>query len=153
MRRSLIVAAMAALLLVVGLAPVGAAPPADVNIEAESFLAGTGTFTATGPAVGDGVVCASGDTFDVSGKVTGSGPWGFNMQIIKRFTCGDGSGTFLVKLQVRKLYEGPYSTTFHWNVVGGTADYAKLHGSGKGVGLPSTNADVLDVYTGKMHSN
>ena len=150
MRRSLIVAAMAALLLVVGLAPAGAAPPADVEIEADSLLAGTGTFTASGAAVDDGVVCATGNTLDLSVASSGSGPWGHNIRVIKEFTCDDGSGSFLVKLQVRKLLVGPLFTTFHWVVQGGDG-YAGLHGSGSGVGLPPNSGfDVFDVYTGFM---
>jgi hypothetical protein len=153
MRRSLIVAAMAALLLIASLAPAGATPPSDVEIEVPSFVAGTGTFVATGPAVDDEVVCGEGDTNDLSGTVGGNGPWGFNLWVIKEFTCDDGSGSFLVSLHARVFNEGPIQTSFNWVVIGGDGDYTNLHGSGKGFGLPSTVADVDDVYTGKMHSN
>jgi len=87
----------------------------------------------------------------VFGKVTGSqSKKGYvNIQAIHQFTCDDGSGDFLVKLQVRGNQDG---NNFHWNIVGGTGDYEDLHGSGKGVGLPICGPDcVFDVYTGGLH--
>ena len=93
--------------LAVPVASAGATPPSDVTIEVDTLFAGTGVFTASGPAVDDGVVCASGDTVDGSSKISGNGKWGFNIQVVKEFTCDDESGSFLVKLQARVLFDGP----------------------------------------------
>jgi hypothetical protein len=133
-------------------APAGATPPSGVEIEADTLLAGTGTFTATGAAVDDGVLCASGDTLDVFGKRSGMGPKGFNVQVVKEFTCADGSGSFLVKLQVKVFSAGPVLSSFNWVVMDGDGAYSDLHGSGDGVGLPpNPGFDILDVYAGQMH--
>jgi hypothetical protein len=127
-----------------------AAPPLDVTIEVDEYLGGGGTFNAVGPAVDDGLLCATGITSHVEVKVSNAPPWGSNLTVVKDFTCGDGSGTFRVKLQVRLFNDG--HTTFHWVVIGGTSSYATLHGSGSGVGSPLLAAnDILDTYSGKMH--
>ena len=141
------------LILILAVVPAAASsPPSDVNFEVDSLYAGTGTFTATGPAVDDGIVCETGDTLDVFGKVAGLGNNGYNIQVIKDFTCDDQSGSFLVKLQVKVFFSGPLLSSFNWTVIGGDGAYTDLLGSGDGVGLPPNSGfDILDVYTGKMH--
>lgn len=152
MVRRVLIAAVAAFLLIAGAAPAGATPPSNVDIEADSLFAGTGTFTATGAAVDDGVICATGDTLDVFSKASGNGNKGYNLQVIKMFTCDDDSGSFLVKLQVKVFFAGPLLSSFNWVVKGGDGAYTDLHGSGNGVGLPPNfGFDILDVYTGGMH--
>ena len=150
MRRfSLLLATVMALLLVLPAAAV-AAPPLDVTITVDEYLGGGGIFEAEGPAVDDDLLCATGITSHVEVKVFDAPPWGSNLSVVKDFTCLDGSGTFRVKLQVRLFNDG--HTTFHWVVVGGTFDYATLHGSGSGVGSPLLAVnDILDIYSGKMH--
>ena len=137
------------LLLILAVVPAAASsPPLDVEIEADSLFTGTGEFTATGPAMDDGIVCAAGDTLDVFSKVTGNGNNGFNIQVMKEFTCDDGSGSFLVKLQVKVFFSSPRLSSFNWTVMGGDGVYLDLHGSGNGVVLPpNTGYDTLDVYT------
>jgi hypothetical protein len=151
MRKLLIIAALAALFLVVlPIAPAGATPPSAVEFEVPTMFGG-GPFTATGPAVSDGIVCSSGETFDLFAKGSGfQSDQGFNVQVVKQFVCDDGSGTFDVKLQVRIDRKGD---NFNWTVVGGTGDYVKLHGSGKGIGIPIDDPpfEVLDLYEGKVH--
>lgn len=139
------------------IAPAGATPPLAVEFEVPTTFAG-GTFTATGPAVDDGLMCDVGVTEDLQVKASGfqSGTR-VNLQVLKLFTCDDGSGDFLVKLQVRLVFgdEGPpTSNNFNWYIMGGTGDYEDLHGTGKGVGLYDVcgpACDVFDVYTGKLH--
>lgn len=153
MRRYLlgITVALVAALAVLA-APAGATPPSGVEIEVDTLFAGTGTFTATGAAVDDGVLCATGDTLDVFGMVSGMGPKGFNIQTVKEFTCDDLSGSFFVKLQVKVFFAGPVLSSFNWVVMDGDGAYTDLHGSGDGVGLPPNSGfDILDVYTGQMH--
>ena len=155
MRRFFAVAAVVALVLVAfPTASLGETPPEDITFEVDTdFLNGAtgGPFEATGPAVTAGLVCATGDTIDVFAKASGfqSGR-GFNIQVVKLFTCDDGSGDFEIKLQVRIDQKG---TNFNWTIVGGTGAYERLHGSGDGVGLPPPDGTdgVFDVYTGKVH--
>jgi len=150
MRRVLaLTAAMAAMLALA--APAGATPPSGVNIEVDTDI--SSPFTASGPAVDDGVVCASGVVEDVFFKASGfQSNTGVNFQIVKEFTCDDGSGDFSVKLQVRLLFDDS-PATFNWNVVDGTGAYENLHGTGTGVGLPCDTCFVLDVYDGGLHTH
>jgi len=105
-------------------------------------------FTATGPAVDAGIVCPSGDTVEVFVKASGfQSQKEVNFQVVKLFTSADGSGEFLVKLQVRNDRKGD---NFNWNILGGTDAYEKLHGTGSGIGLP-LEGGVLNLYEGKVH--
>jgi hypothetical protein len=145
-------AATAALALALPLATAQAAPAAAVHIEAQtSFLyegVSGGPFTATGPAVDAGLICATGQTIDVFAKPAGyqsHGGW-LNLIIVKAFTCDDGSGAFLVKLEVRL---GAHGDHYGWVIMDGEGDYASLRGAGTGYGAsPLGDYDVLDVYDG-----
>lgn len=153
-RLSSIFVIAAALTLVFAL-PAAATPPTDIHIEVESsLLADPGPFVASGPAVDDGLVCDIGVVVDLTGKVTGTSPNGFNYQGIKHFICDDGSGEFSVNLQARIDFRK--GVTFNWNVLSGTGDYEDLHGAGGGFGLPGVPCGdpdlcVFDVYDGGMH--
>lgn len=155
MRRLPVVFAVTAVLVMTLALPAGATPPNGVGFEVESSLLGDpGPFAASGPAVDDGLVCSEGIVVDASGKVTGSSPTGFNFQGIKQFICDDGSGEFFVNLQARIDFRK--GITFNWNVLGGTGDYERLHGSGSGIGIggvPCGDPDlcVLDIYEGGLH--
>jgi hypothetical protein len=163
MRRLILLAAVAALFLVaLPVASAVAAPPEQVTFEGPAYFAGpdagTGLFTASGPAVDSGAMCDAGDVVDIYTKaapMTGQSPNGVNLQILKEFTCDDGSGSFQAELQVRiDFLKWP---TFNWVVKGGTGDYVKLKGNGSGFGaFPLFNGDpdpigVYDVYEGKLH--
>jgi len=146
------------LVFVLSVAPgFASSPPAAVQFEVETTFGPDGApsfgpFTATGPAVDQGLVCPNGDTIDVFGKVSGfqSPKGGLNFQVVKQFTCGDGSGEFFVKLQVRVDWMGD---NFNWAITGGTGKYEDLHGTGQGIGLNVIPDGVLDVYTGKVHTD
>jgi len=146
MRRILVTAAaVIALLLMTPLVPAGATAPADVEIVVPDF---EGPFVATGAAVDDGVICGAGEVFTTFVKASG---FQSNQHLIlkvgKVFICGDGSGTFDAKLEVRIDFDTGVS--FQWVVVGGTGDYERLRGSGSGFVLqPDT-----DVYSGGLHIN
>ena len=135
--------------------PAAATPPSDVNIAVESSLVGDPSpFSASGPAVDDGVICGEGEVLDATGKVTGFSPTGFNYQGIKHFICEDGSGEFFVNLQARIDFRT--GITFNWNVLSGIGEYEDLHGAGSGIGLggvPCGDPDlcVLDLYEGGFH--
>ena len=131
--------------------PASATTPTGVDIEVETSLLGAPSpFVASGPAVDDGLVCDSGTVVDASGKVTGGSPAGFNFQGVKHFTCDDASGEFFVNVRARIDFRK--GTTFNWNVLSGTGDYANLHGAGSGVGLDICGPDcVFDIYAGGLH--
>ena len=156
----MLIAVVALFLVALPVASVGATPPEQVTFEGEAYFAGpdagTGFFTATGPAVDSGTMCPGGPVEDVYGKAApnmGQSPNGVNLQILKEFTCDDGSGTFLIKLQVRITYY----PTFNWVVMDGTGDYEDLKGNGDGFGaFPLFGPDpepigVWDVYEGRLH--
>jgi hypothetical protein len=163
MRRILILIAIAALFVVaLPIASAGATTPEEVMFEGPSFFPGpggpgTGTFTATGPALDAGAMCPGGTTEDLYTKAApklGQSPSGVNLQILKEFTCDDGSGSFFVKLQVRiDFLKWP---TFNWVIVGGTDDYENLKGNGSGyaafpIPIDGPPIGVWDVYEGKLH--
>ena len=156
----LLVAVIALFLVALPIGSAGATPPEQVTFEGPSYFmgpdAGTGFFTATGPAVDSGAMCPGGTVADIYTKAApkmGQSPNGVNLQIVKEFTCDDGSGVFLVKLQVHITYY----PTFNWVIVDGTGAYEDLKGNGDGFGAyPLFNGvpepiGVGDVYEGKLH--
>ena len=154
MRRVLVFTVTMAVMLALA-APAGAAPPSEVEFEVQtSFAALGGPFIASGPAVDAGLVCDEGDVEEVFRRVSGSRSIrNFNIQIVNEFTCDDGTGTFLVKLQVHVVLFSPSS--FTWTVVGGTGDYVDLRGAGSGDGIPGVPCGdvfvcILDLYDGKL---
>ncbi len=154
MKKLVVFVFVAAMMMAFAL-PVGATPPTDVSIEVETSLLGDpGPFAASGPAADEGLICGGGDVVDLRGNLTGFSPTGFNFQGVKLFTCDDGSGDFLVNLQARIDFRT--GVTFNWNVLGGSGDYANLHGAGSGVGIPGEPCGeedlcVLDLYSGGLH--
>lgn len=154
-----------ALLLVALVSPSTAAaggPPLDLEMDVPTVFADPGSpdgeFVATGAAVVEGLVCGTGDTYVVDGRL----PTGlqsdrlFNLYVMKEFVCEDGTGSFFVKLQVHYDFaKTPEYNVFNWTIKGGTGDYENLRGSGSGMGLyfgPGVpNDGVLDTYEGKVH--
>ena len=153
-KHSFILITIMIMILILSVVPVSASsPPAEVMFEVQTTIPpeggpNFGPFVATGPAVDEGVVCATGDTIDVYIRASGfqSGR-GVNYQVVKLFICDDGSGEFFVKLQVRVDQKG---NNYNWNVVGGTGSYDELHGTGTGFGLPISEG-VFDIFDGKLH--
>ncbi len=130
-----------------------AAPPRDVHIEVDEILGTSGeAFAASGSAVVDGTLCASGIVDDLSVVSSGSQNGNFLiLHVLKRFTCDDLSGTFDVRLVV-KLNLTTRFTTAHWKIVSGTGNYVGLHGNGSLAGTPILpGVSIHDVYDGKMH--
>jgi hypothetical protein len=148
-------AAAAAIALALPLTTAQAAPAMAIHIDVEtSFIDGGptsgGPFSAAGPAVDAGLICPAGDTIDVFSKAAGyqSGKGWLSLTVVKEFTCGDGSGAFLIKLEVRLDQHGDH---FAWAIVAGTGAYDALHGAGTGHGAaPQGDYDVLDVYGGMV---
>lgn len=145
---------LVAILAIVLPAPmVTAQPPLDVHIEVPATIgAGLAPFVASGPAVDQGILCATGTEDELSVQVSGPPEGDFRiLRVVKQFVCDDGSGTFDVNLVVR-LDLTTNDTTARWNVIGGTGDYADLHGSGSLVGIPlDPGVTILDIYDGRLH--
>ncbi len=131
--------------------PASATKPAEIHVEVKFSLLGyPSPFTVSGPTVDDFSICQAGTVVNASGKRTGDSPTGLNWQGIKHFTCGDGSGEFFLNMQARIDYRK--GSTFNWNVLRGTGDYADLHGAGKGVALWTCEPDcVYQVFDGRFH--
>src|SRR5690349_7921195 len=138
-----ILATLSALLAVgVLAAPVAAAaPPKAVTIVSDvTFVNGgpnIGDFHASGAGVDSGTLCASG-TFEDQGIRFAGFPartGEVQLQVLKRFTCDDGSGTFDLKMQIKANFDTGLET-FQWVITGGSDAYASLHGSGTGSTVP-----------------
>lgn len=145
--RHLALSAAAALLLVGSLATAAvAATPQPVTITSPMTVnfpdPNTGTFTATG-----GGICASGTVFDDRLLINGWRAMTGRQQIlvVKTFTCADGSGTFVITVQVHTNTDG--TEWFTWVIQGGTGDYARLAGTGHGTTVPATGG-VVNTYEG-----
>jgi len=126
-----------------------AAPPQYVHIEAHEYIGHNGeAFSASGPAVDAGLVCASGTTYDESVDV-GSTSGSFTiLRVLKRFDCDGGD---YVRLVVQ-LDNTTRATTASWRVVSGTGAYASLRANGLLVGTPGVpGVDIYDVYDGIAH--
>ena len=134
--------------------PVLAAAPLAIHIEVPATINQTepDPFTASGPAVDAGAVCASGLSEDLSVVIASNPPGGNTriLRVLKRFTCGDGTGTFDLSMTVQ-LDLVTYETTALWRIIGGTGDYAGLRGNGSLVGTPIVpGSSILDVYDGMV---
>lgn len=146
MRRILVLTVAMAVML--GLAaPAGATPPSDVQIvnPITDVFSDTSRFTTS-----NDILCPEGDVMGVHFKAAGNGNNGVNFQIVKKFTCDNESGEFFVKLQVRLSFD-TFTTTFNWNVVGGTDAYVDLHGSGSGFSTSCGVDCITDFYDGTLH--
>lgn len=127
-----------------------AARPLTANIEVDEyhFDSTPEPFTATGPAVDEGLLCAIGTVSDVSASTSGAGPI-TTIRALKTFTCPDG--TFDVQLNVR-LDNSTHFTTARWHITGGTGAYARLRGSGSLTGTPiDPGNSITDEYFGAFH--
>jgi hypothetical protein len=155
MRKSIAIKLMVIItLLVICVTPAMASTPlADVTITittAVSSVPTSGQFTAAGPAVQAGLVCPAGFSEDSLNRPSGYQSGGdFRLLVRKLFTCGDGSGTFTLQLEVKLMPE--FGTTGNWSVLSGTGAYKNLHGAGTFVGTPIDATHIEDVLTGHLN--
>ena len=153
-RRHALVAMLAAVLALTVIAgPVGAASPQSVTIVSHVTFnpdgPNYGDFVATGDAVDNGVICASGTFVDVGIRFAGfqSDRGMVQLQVVKEFTCGDGTGSFIAKLQIQANFDTGIES-FTWVVLGGTGAYGSLHGSGSGSTVPNAPIGNINTYEG-----
>lgn len=144
------IVALIGALVIAASAPVAAKGPTQVaivshmNFNPDGF--NFGTFDASGPAVDEGRICASG-TVDDTRLIFAGYQSGRSIQIPvrKTFTCPDGQ--IFIKIQVH-LDLGSSTETFSWVVLGGTGAYDGVAGSGRG----TTVSDGSDPQTGNVNT-
>ena len=126
-----------------------AVPLKNLHMEVVDIVGASGeTFVASGDAVDNGVVCATGTVDDLSVEPSGGSGTYTILHVVKRFYCDDGSGTFDIKMLVR-LNNTTLQTSARWKFVGGTGSYTSLHGQGYLQGTPVVpGTSILDVYDG-----
>jgi hypothetical protein len=153
-RTHAIVAMLAAVLALTAIAgPVGAASPQSVTIVSHVTFnpdgPNYGDFVATGNAVDSGVICASGTFVDVGLRFAGfqSNRGIVQLQVVKEFTCDNGTGSFIAKLQIQANFDTGIES-FTWVVLGGTGAYGSLHGGGSGSTVPNAPIGNINTYEG-----
>jgi len=152
--RSLFIA-LAATLALVGIAgPVAAATPKAATIVSHVTFnpdgPNFGDFTASGPAVDAGVLCRAGTFADNGIRFAGfQGNNLVQLQVLKTFTCADGSGTFAVKMQIRADFNTGMET-FNWVITDGSGAYDSLHGSGTGSTVPNAPIGNINTFEGLL---
>jgi hypothetical protein len=143
----------AVLVLAVGVVPAAAAPALGVRIESHVTFnpdgPNYGWFTASGPAVGAGIVCASGTFVDTGIKFAGyQARTGIvQLQVAKTFSC-DGGGTFDVKMQIQADFNTGLET-FAWVITGASGGVAGLQGAGTGSTVPTSTGNI-NTYLGMV---
>jgi hypothetical protein len=157
MRNRVFVLCTVLLLLVMVPAPfAGAKQSLDVEFEV-TVLAGS--FTASGPAVTEGLMCESGTMENPEPeKFVGNSDVVSNAQVVTVFTCDDDGAldgdTFVVKqqLHIDLTVESP-TWTINWVVLSGTGAFAQLHGNGHGTGvlLSAPPFGPFDMLEGQLH--
>jgi hypothetical protein len=132
-----------------------AGSPQDVTITSLMVIAAngpnTGTFDARGDAGAGGLICQRGTVADlvtIDRQAFASGRL-LDFTVPKRFTCDDGSGTFVVELVVH-IDPVLRTETFTWRVLRGTAAYIRLQGAGTGTTLSSGPSQAVNSYIGTL---
>ncbi len=104
------------------------------------------TFAATGPAVDAGIVCPTGTTeFTSDNSLTRQGAinrWQ------DRYTCDDGSGTFLIGADIF-VFSGDAEYGV-WSIVSGTGTYESLRAGGGCTTSPTGPDTWSDDMTGRL---
>ena len=148
--------AVAAILLAATAVPASAAAPLGVTIVSHVTFnpdgPNFGDFEASGPAADAGLICESGTFEDVGIRFAGfqSDRGIIQIQVLKQFTCDDGSGTFDVKMQIQANVDTGIET-FSWVILGGSDDYASLRGAGSGSTVPNAPIGNINTYEGQLH--
>jgi len=127
--------------------------PDSMSVHIVSALPGDSEgriFENTGPAVDAGVICPTGTTeFLNNNPPTRSGAL---YRWEDRFTCGDGSGTFILGTDVFIFVESGGTEYGIWNIVSGTGAYESLTGGGGGRTGPGDADAWADDLVGRLAS-
>jgi len=142
---------MAGLVTVIA-APVAAAQPQDVVIQAHTELGCPGPasciFVVTGAIVDGGTV-----TTDSVQATALPSPTVGTAQYVKTFHGLAGSLTILLNSMITGTDDPTlWDEQGHWVIVSGTGEYAKLLGQGSEAGVRDFASQSLDaVYSGRVH--
>jgi hypothetical protein len=103
-------------------------------------------FVNTGPAVDAGLICPTGTTEWVNNSLPTRSRALFRWE--DRFTCADGSGTFILGTDVFAEIGGTEYGV--WNIVSGTGRYESLNGGGGGKTGPGDSVSWADDLLGRL---
>lgn len=138
----------------------------EMSVEFVSVLAadqsGT-TFTASGEAVDEGAVCASGESLWLGNLTIEGDPLSddgmhelfsageaYSIIVQHEYVCDDGSGSFLLNATpeidpaLEETQDAPIASAT-WEIIGGTGDYETLTGSGT-----ESTESLADRWTGTL---
>lgn len=91
--------------------------------------------------------CESGTVVNAADAIATFTPWGGVFVGDKEFTCDGEESGFTLRLKARFGGDG---STGSWTVVDGWGDFAGLKGSGTLVGIPVSEVQIDDVFTGSF---
>ena len=121
--------------------------PIHVADQEGAYVAG-GPFTATGAAVGEGLLCATGTLGELHAHGIRIPDDDFRVLVIKELTCDDRPGALTLALWVDRI-EG-VGNEFEWRVLWGTEEFEGIYGSGTGSGMWAEGVSVIDSYRGQL---
>jgi hypothetical protein len=141
--------------------PNGSEVTIEWRIHEDPEMMDYGTFTASGPAVEDGLLCSSGTSRSLVWEQGGPG----REMGINEYTCDDGSGTFEMEFQWQfhrvPLEDGSLTLECTWIIWegSGSGSFETLSGKGVGEGKVSFReadkfypTDASETYTGHVTS-
>jgi hypothetical protein len=114
-----------------------------VPVHIVSDLPDAMAFVATGPAVDAGIVCPGG-TIEFTGYVPTPIHDGSFTRWENRYTCSDGSGTFILGADV--FFDVPENRGI-WSIVSGTGAYETLRGGGGSITAPTVGPTDSDTWS------
>ncbi len=109
-----------------------------------------GPFTATGAAVEDGLLCATGTLTELHAHREMLPDDDFRVLVLKQLTCEDRPGALEIALWV-DVVEG-VGNAFEWQALWGTEALAGICGSGDGAGEWAEDPSVIDSYAGHLRT-
>jgi hypothetical protein len=107
-----------------------------------------GPFTASGAAVGDGLICATGTLAELYSHAVTTPDDDFRVIVLKKLTCDDRPGALTLALWVDRV-EG-VGNEFEWQVLWGTEELEGICGAGDGSGMWAEGVSVIDTYRGGL---
>ena len=110
---------------------------------------GPWSFTATGPAVDNGIICDSGVASDYN-RAPIFTQYGLIWRSTRVFECADGSGSFTLRI-MSNIFVNPYSNNGNWTLQDGTGAYVGLKGNGRLTGVIDSTEYLIDVFNGVFH--
>jgi hypothetical protein len=117
----------------------------DVAMTWDSFPF-PGPVKLTGSAVNDGVICASGQSFDVTHDEISEDEEGTTDRIEAKVVCDEGSGIFVIRDDSKRPEEPGGAVLGVWTIESGTDDYAQLTGNG----TSEWSGEITKTYVGEL---